>query len=108
MPIFIHRHFPNFFPSRDTSFDLKVPTGDVFQAKLCQDDSKALMTNPNKAMSDWLLRDIFQLQEGELLTKERLNLFGFDSVIIYKDSLTNYRIDVAKFSSYQEFINQFK
>ena len=33
--------------------NLEIPTGEVFRAKVCQDNSKALMTNPNKAMSDW-------------------------------------------------------
>ena len=66
IPINIHNHFPNFVPGRDELFELKIPTGEKFSAKVCQDNSKALMTNPNKALSDWLLRKIFQVKEGEL------------------------------------------
>ncbi|GJH40169.1 hypothetical protein RCZ04_07190 [Capnocytophaga sp. HP1101] len=43
------------------------------------------MTNPNKALSDWLLRKVFQVKEGELLTIEKMNALGFDSIIIIKE-----------------------
>lgn len=104
IPAEIHKQFPNFFPARDDLFDLKIPTGEVFSAKVCQDNSKALMTNPNKALSDWLLRKVFQLKEGELLTIEKMRELGFDSVIIYKDGKGNYEIDKASADSYEEFI----
>jgi len=104
IPKEIHKYFPDFFPQRDKDFELKIPTGEIFKAKVCQDNSKALMTNPNKALADWLLRGVFQLQERELLTIEKMNILGFDSVIIYKDSKGNYRIDKAKLDSYKNFI----
>jgi hypothetical protein len=105
IPIEIHRHFPDFFPPRDEPFELKIPTGEVFSAKVCQENSKALMTNPNKALSDWLLRKVFQIKEGELLTIEKMNELGFDSVIIYKYANGEYKIDKAKLDSYENFIN---
>lgn len=104
VPIEIHKKYPNFFPSRDEEFSLQIPTGEIFKAKLCQDNSKALMTNPNKALSDWLLRKLFQLQEGESATYEKLNLLGFDSVIITKDNQGNFSIDKSSLDSYERFI----
>jgi hypothetical protein len=104
IPIEIHKQFPNFFPNRDELFNLKIPTGEIFYAKVCQDNSKALMTNPNKALSDWLLRKVFQVKEGELLTIEKMNTLGFDSVIITKDNKGNYKIDKARLDSYEHFI----
>lgn len=106
IPAEIHTQFPNFFPERDKPFELKIPTGEIFSAKVCQDNSKALMTNPNKALSDWLLRKVFQVQEGELLTIEKMNELGFDSVILFKDDNENYRIDKAKLNSYEQFIKE--
>lgn len=106
IPIEIHRKFPNFFPARDEPFELKIPTGESFSAKVCQQNSKALMTNPNKALSDWLLRKVFQVEEGELLTIAKMNELGFDSVVIYKDNNGVYRIDKAKLDSYEQFINE--
>lgn len=104
IPSEIHRMFPHFFPQREVVFKLKIPTGDVFQAKVCQDNSKALMTNPNKALSDWLLRNVFQLEEGELLTIEKINVLGFDSVVLIKDEFGDFQIDKAKIGSYESFI----
>jgi hypothetical protein len=104
IPAEIHKQFPDFFPSRDVHFNLTIPTGDTFKAKVCQDNSKALMTDPNKALSDWLLRKVFNLKEGELATIEKMNELGFDSVIIQKESNGNYKIDKVKSDSYDKFI----
>jgi len=105
VPIDIHKKFPSFFPSHEFSFNLQIPTGEIFSAKLCQQNSKALMTKPNRALSDWLLRKLLQLKEGEIATIEKLNALGFDSVVIYKDDEKNYRIDISKSGSYENFIN---
>ncbi len=105
IPSEIHKQFPGFFPSRDVHFNLTIPTGETFNAKVCQDNSKALMTDPNKALSDWLLRRVFNLKEGELATIEKMNELGFDSVIIQKDNNGNYKIDKAKSNSYEKFIS---
>lgn len=61
------------------------------------------MTYPNKAISEWLLRKVLRLNEGELATIEKLDELGFDSVIIIKDSIENYRIDIMKTDSYSNF-----
>jgi hypothetical protein len=105
VPIEIHKQYPNFFPKRDEKFNLEIPTGEVFNAKLCQDNSKALMTDPNKALSDWLLRNVLNLKEGEPATIEKLNELGFDSVLITKIDDKNFRIDKAKINSYENFIS---
>lgn len=105
IPSIIHNQFPKFLPKRDETFNLKIPTGKVFEAKVCQDNSKALMTNPNKALSDWLLRKILRLKEGELATIEKLDELGFDSVIIHKENETNFKIDIMKTDSYDDFWN---
>jgi len=105
IPSEIHSQFHSFFPERDQHFELIIPTGEVFSAKVCQDNSKALMTNPNKALSDWILRKIFQIKEGQLLTIERMNELGFDSVIIIKDDNGKYKIDIMKTDSYEQFIS---
>jgi hypothetical protein len=103
IPAELHKKYPNFFPSRDEEFNLQIPTGEVFNAKLCQENSKALMTNPNNALSDWLLRKVLQLKEGELATIEKLDMLGFDSVIITKTDNLNFKIDIMKTNTYVEF-----
>ena len=106
VPAELHHRYPNFFPKRDEYFNLQIPTGEIFSAKLCQENSKALMTNPNKALSDWLLRKVLQLQEGELATIEKLNELGFDSVIITKTDNQNFKIDIMKTNSFEVFCNE--
>jgi hypothetical protein len=64
------------------------------------------MTNPNKAMSDWLLRKVFNLRQGELATIEKMNELGFDSVIIQKEDNGKYKIDKVKSDSYEKFIGE--
>lgn len=105
IPAEIRKKFPNFFPSIDKSFELKTPTGEVFSAKVCQEEGKALMTNPNDALANWILRKVFQVKEGELLTIERMNELGSDSVIIIKDDDGKYKIDIMKTDSYEHFIS---
>lgn len=103
IPVELHKKYPNFFPNRDQDFNLQIPSGEVFSAKVCQENSKALMTNPNKALSDWLLRKVLQLKEGELATMEKLDGLGFDSVIILKDKNGNFKIDIMKTNAFVEF-----
>ncbi len=103
IPIFIHKEYPDFFPKRDNPFKLEIPTGELFEAKVCQDNSKALMTNPNKALSDWLLRKVLQLKEGELATIEKLDRLGFDSIIITKHKKEEFKIDIMKTNTYRKF-----
>lgn len=103
IPVELHKKYPNFFPNRDQDFNLQIPSGEIFTAKVCQENSKALMTNPNKALSDWLLRKVLQLKEGELATMEKLDKLGLDSVIILKDKNGDFKIDIMKTNTFIEF-----
>lgn len=103
IPAWIHRKFPGFFPDRDEPFILLLPNGKRMSAKVCQDGSKALMSNPNKELGKWILRDVLNLKEGELLTYEKLARIGLDSVVIYKSENGIYDIDFARLGSYEEF-----
>jgi hypothetical protein len=104
IPARIHREFPDFFPPRDESFTLMLPGGSEMIAKVCQDGSKALMSNPNSALGQWLLRDVLDLKERELLTYEKLEEIGLDSVVIYKTEDGKYDIDFTTIGAYEEFI----
>ncbi len=61
------------------------------------------MTSPNKALSDWLLRKVLQLEEGELATIEKLDHLGFDSVMITKNQNAEFTIDIMNSNAYNEF-----
>lgn len=97
-----HRN-PDFFPPRDVPFDLELPDGEVISAKVCQDNSKAIMSNPNKKLGEWLLRKVLGLAEGALITYEMLEILDIDSVIFTKKSDNHYSIDFAKIGTYEEY-----
>ena len=108
IPLWIHRVFPSFFPDRDTPFNLQLPDNRILSAKVCQQGGKALMSNPNLALGKWLLRDVMELAEGELLTYEKLAVLGLDSVIIYKNSEGNYSINFTEVGTYDTFLENHK
>lgn len=108
IPVKLDRRFPNFFPDITHSFELQLPDGKILSAKPCEPKIKgavrghALQSNPNVALGHWLLRDILQLPEGTIVTKELLDRVGFDSVVVYKLSDDKYKIDVCRTKSYSE------
>ena len=106
IPAWIHKEYPNFFPNRDVPFELKLPDTKILSAKICQDGGKALMTNPNKDLGKWLLRQVLKLKEEELLTYEMLEKKGIDSIEISKNVDNSYSINFKKLGSYEEFENK--
>ncbi len=106
IPAWLHKAFPTFFPPRDRAFELTLPDRHVMSAKLCQQNSKALMSNPNAALGKWLLRDVLNLQERELLTYEKLRTIGLDSVVVYKVDNDHYDIDFTRIGSFERFEKQ--
>lgn len=102
-----------FFPPRDTSFILHLPDGTEISAKVCQEADKnnpkigkAIMSNPNKVLGKWLLRDVFELDEGTVVTYEMLEMFGVDSVIFTKNGDLDYTIDFAEIGTYEQFYGE--
>lgn len=107
-PTDFHKYKPDFFPKKEVSFNLKLPNQKTLSCKLCQGDSKALMSNPNNALGKWLLRDVLKLKQGELVTIEMLEKYGIDSVRIDKIGDKNYEINFAKLYSYDDFISSLR
>lgn len=111
VPIKIHQLYPNFFPKREEPFELQLPDGKKLSAKICQQGGKALMSNPNSDLGEWLLRKILKKKEGSLVTKLDLDTFGFDSIMVVNTHTTNndglkvYRLEFTENqNNFQEFI----
>ncbi|MDR0462151.1 MAG: hypothetical protein LBG88_02330 [Christensenellaceae bacterium] len=105
--------YENFFPARDTSFNVELPNGETMSMKVCQEASKtnpgigkALMSNPNKALGKWLLRDVLDIPEGELLTYDKLLEIGVDSVAFYKVRVGEYKLDFRSVGEFEKFISK--
>lgn len=103
IPAWIHRKFEGFFPDRDIAFDLILPDKNKLNAKVCQDGGKALMSNPNLDLGKWILRQVMNLDEGELLTYEKLEDLGIDSVVIYKENNATYNINFTRIGAFEQF-----
>ena len=103
IPSWIHKEFPKFFPDRDTPFKLELPTGKIISAKVCQDGSKALMSNPNTDLGDWLCKRVLKVEAGKLVTLKNLEEAGLDSVELTKQSEHKYKIDCKTLGTYEDF-----
>jgi hypothetical protein len=106
VPKEIHKLKPNFFPSRDTRFQLQLPNKTFILSKLCQQNAKALMSYSNTALGEWLLEDVFKRNplNPQPITREYLNTIGIDAVKISKLDETHYAIDFAKIGSFEDFL----
>ena len=119
----------DFFPPRDTPFTLALPDGTEISAKVCQraykkisdeeyenlseeekriEDEKSLvgksiMSNPNKVLGQWLLRDVLQIAEGTVITYDMLRVYNIDCVVFTKISDRTYRIDFGELGTYERF-----
>ena len=64
------------------------------------------MSDPNRELGHWILRDVLQLGEGEILTIDRLYQLGIDSVRIDKIEDGLYEMNFAVVDSFENFINE--
>lgn len=103
----------DFFPPRDMPFTLHLPDGTEISAKVCQGADrtnpklgKAIMSNPNKVLGKWLLRDVFELPEKTVITYDMLEKFGVDSVVFTKNREGDYSIDFSEIGTYEEFYGE--
>ena len=103
-PAFDRNRSVGFFPPRNKRFELILPDGKTIQAKICQSHGKAIMSNPNSELGKWLLRDVFELPEGELVTYEKLKVYGIDSVIFTKIDDLKYKIDFTYLGTYEKLL----
>ena len=105
IPAKVHNIFPNFFPGKDDKFNLKLPDWEIISAKVCQSWRKALMSDPNKKLWQWLLREILWLKEWKVLTYQKLLNIWIDAVRIDKISEGNYDINFSEIWKYENFVS---
>ena len=67
---------------------------------------KAIMSNPNKALGNWLLRTVFNIPERTLVTYEMLMIYDVDSVLFTKISDEEYKIDFCPQGTYEEMYDK--
>ncbi|MCL6429070.1 hypothetical protein LT335_00632 [Spiroplasma sp. JKS002669] len=105
-PSELREKFKNFFPDRKYPFKVKLPNGEILNMKVCQQGGKAIMSNPNKDLGKWILRDVLKIPEKKVVKYKDLLEIGIDSVVFEKfDNF--YKLDFQKIGSYEFFIQNF-
>lgn len=119
IPSVIHQFCEGFFPPRDTPFGLLLPNlKEVRSAKVCQDGGKALMTDPNFVLGQWLIsvidpsipKSAFNkpVKDRPPFTYGDLRAIGKDSIRVSRDEEKGaivYRAEFAPLGSYEDFID---
>lgn len=103
IPLWIHRKFPGFFPPKDQQFELKLPNGQILSAKVCQQGGKALMSNPNKALGEWLIDRVLKIEPGNIVTYSLLEEVGTDTVEVRKVGQDKFEIDFKNLGTFEKF-----
>lgn len=116
IPRKVHDLAPGFFPPRDEKFTLLLPSGSVVTAKVCQQGSKALMSDPNTELLDWLFRVLdgsLERSASRSLTRrpyvyDNLAEVDKDSVLVAKSSKPgiDYELTTAPVGSYEDWVNE--
>ena len=114
IPIEVRRNCASFLPEIEQIFNLNMPNGRLLKSKVCQQDGKALMSNPNKDLCEWLFKLIDssewtsrkRLTERRPYTYDDLIMVGKDSVKLTKNlSRPNtYDMEPMPIGSYEKFI----
>jgi hypothetical protein len=118
IPSQIHSLFPDFLPPREVTFDLYLPNRkEPVVAKVCQDGGKALMTNPNHLLGEWLIGvlkpTVSRSRFAEFVT-DTIPISYEDLLRIEKDSvrlvrLSNgdkfrYSAEFSRVDAYEDFL----
>ena len=114
IPIEVRRKCGSFLPEIEEIFNLSMPNGRLLKSKVCQQDGKALMSNPNKDLCEWLFKLIDssewtsrkRLTEHRPYTYDDLVMVGKDSVKITKNLVRPNTNDLEPMpiGSYEKFI----
>ena len=67
-----------------------------------------IVSNPNKALGEWLLDEVLSIPMETLVTLEMLEEVGIDSVEIRKVDDEHYEIDFRELGTYEEFEDEYK
>lgn len=99
-----------FFPPSDTKFKLTLPNRNILSAKICQQGGKALMSDPNNALGNYLFSVIdaagLHAKSLDVFTYMDLMQIGKDSVRIYKHGYLDYSLEFSTLGSNEDFLDE--
>ena len=76
---------------RRNSFNLVFePSGERVKAYIGQQAGKSIMSVESmQHLGNWILKGIFQLKDYEVLTKDKLEEIGINSIVLYRTKSDN-------------------
>ncbi len=79
----------------DEPWQLHLPNGQdtVLNMKVCQENGKAIMSNPNEALGRWILRYALQIEAGHVMTYEDLLQKGVNALVLRKRDDGSFECD---------------
>lgn len=106
VPSLIHKLCIGFFPPKDKDFTLITPSNKEINVSLCQTNSKALMSNPNSALSEWFHPLLMKSQQEQLISYSDLNRIGKDCIKLEKISEEKYKFSLYPIGGWENFCLQ--
>lgn len=106
IPSEIRNLFSAFFP--EDSFELKTKNGNKsFNVKTCQENHKALMSNPNSDLGKWIFNQLglAKNNSSDIIDYTQLEATGYDSVKI-ENIDGKYYISLMPVGSYENFVRK--
>jgi hypothetical protein len=112
IPSVIHEIKPGFFPTRNHPFTLSLPNGRAVSAKVCQAGGKALMSDPNVDLVQWLFTSIDgsmaraeeRHESKRPYTYQDLVFIGKDCVEIRKIESDHYELRMCPLGEFENFV----
>lgn len=89
IPMAFYEHYGN--NVLDGLSSVTLPSGQRISAKICSDNDKSLMSDPNSLLGEWLFSEL-NISENNLVTNTDLTNAGFDSVILEDNGNGNFNI----------------
>lgn len=106
IPSKIYNAWDQFMPPRSVKFEVQLPSGEKLKVSRCQGRGKALMSDPNSDLGEWICKMIPHIEDREIATIQDLYNAGVDSVIISKNKKEEYFLDIAEWGSYDEYLQK--
>lgn len=103
IPAIIRHKLKGFFPEQGTEITILTADNTVIPAAICQENGKAIMSNPNTSLAKWVI-SVITNNEQRLITYDDLATIGKDAAKLEKiNGANSYRLTLAPIGSWEEF-----
>lgn len=100
--------YQDFFPPIGKHFEGELPNGKTITLSVCQQGGKAIMSNPNKDLGEWILHDLLgrSPSNNNPVDYKDLLAVGFDAVFFQKLPNGKYKLAFGEVGELEQFIHK--